>query len=167
MYWRYTMSKDIYTHKHHIIPKHMGGTDDPSNIIELTVAEHAEAHKKLYEEHNKLEDKLAWKMLAGRIGKDEFMRARSILGGTKSSTKNIPKTKEHREKISKAKTGVARPYLLGKNHPMYNSEEQRARANKLNNTILTCPKCGHVGKNVGNMKRWHFDNCRRSFEAGV
>ena len=27
-------------HKHHIIPKHMGGTDDPSN--KLTVEEHAE-----------------------------------------------------------------------------------------------------------------------------
>jgi predicted molibdopterin-dependent oxidoreductase YjgC len=30
-------------HKHHIIPKHMGGTDDESNIIELTIEEHAEA----------------------------------------------------------------------------------------------------------------------------
>lgn len=24
-------------HKHHIIPKHAGGTDDASNIVELTV----------------------------------------------------------------------------------------------------------------------------------
>lgn len=24
-------------YKHHIIPRHMGGTNDPSNIIELTV----------------------------------------------------------------------------------------------------------------------------------
>ena len=30
-------------HSHHIIPKHIGGTDDPSNIIELTVEEHAAA----------------------------------------------------------------------------------------------------------------------------
>ena len=39
---------NIY-HKHHIIPKHMGGTDDPSNLIELTIEEHAEAHRKLFE----------------------------------------------------------------------------------------------------------------------
>lgn len=30
-------------HIHHIIPRHMGGTDDPSNLIELTIQEHAEA----------------------------------------------------------------------------------------------------------------------------
>jgi hypothetical protein len=34
-------------HKHHIIPRHAGGTDDSSNIIELTVEEHAEEHKEI------------------------------------------------------------------------------------------------------------------------
>ena len=33
-------------HKHHVIPKH-DGTDDPSNIVELTIEEHAEAYKKI------------------------------------------------------------------------------------------------------------------------
>ena len=32
-------------HKHHIIPKHMGGNDDPSNLIELTVEEQSEETK--------------------------------------------------------------------------------------------------------------------------
>lgn len=40
-------------HKHHIIPKHAGGSDDPSNIVVLTVEEHAEAHRKLYEKHGR------------------------------------------------------------------------------------------------------------------
>ena len=43
-------------HKHHIIPKHMGGTDEPSNLIELTIEEHAIEHKKLWEKHGKRED---------------------------------------------------------------------------------------------------------------
>jgi len=30
-------------HKHHIIPKHMGGSDDPENLIELTIEEHVES----------------------------------------------------------------------------------------------------------------------------
>ena len=42
-------------HKHHIIPKHMGGNDEPSNLIELSVEEHATAHRKLYEQHGHLQ----------------------------------------------------------------------------------------------------------------
>lgn len=38
-----TKSK-IYLEQHHIIPKHMGGTDDESNLVLLTVAEHVQAH---------------------------------------------------------------------------------------------------------------------------
>jgi hypothetical protein len=51
-------------HKHHIIPKHMGGTDDATNIVELTIDEHAEAHRILYELHGKIGDKVAWMGLA-------------------------------------------------------------------------------------------------------
>ena len=43
-------------HLHHIVPKHMGGTDDPSNLVELAIEEHAEAHRLLWEEHNRKED---------------------------------------------------------------------------------------------------------------
>ena len=46
------MSKNFY-HRHHIIPRHAGGTDDPSNIIELSVEEHAEAHRILYEQYGR------------------------------------------------------------------------------------------------------------------
>jgi hypothetical protein len=62
------------THKHHIIPKHMGGTDDPSNLMELTVAEHAEAHKKLWEEHNQEWDRIAWLALSGQVNMTEAKR---------------------------------------------------------------------------------------------
>ena len=43
------------------------------------------------------------------------------------------------------------------------SQEERTRrkqhANSLNTNNLKCPHCGKSG-NVGNMKRWHFDNCK-------
>ena len=61
-------------HLHHIVPKHMGGTDDPSNLIELTIEEHAEAHKKLWEEHGKKEDWLAWQGLAKLITKKDILK---------------------------------------------------------------------------------------------
>ena len=35
-------------HVHHIVPRHMGGTDNPENLVKLTVEEHAMAHLKLY-----------------------------------------------------------------------------------------------------------------------
>jgi len=61
-------------HKHHIVPKHAGGSDDPSNIVELTIEEHAEAHRILYEKHGRWQDRVAWLGLSGRIGKEEIIR---------------------------------------------------------------------------------------------
>ena len=49
----------------------MGGSNDPSNLIELTIEEHAEAHRKLWEEHNCWQDKIAWKTLSGQISIQE------------------------------------------------------------------------------------------------
>jgi hypothetical protein len=61
------MSAETIYHQHHIIPRHMGGTDDPTNLVKLTIEEHAEAHRKLYEEYGCWQDKVAWKALAGQI----------------------------------------------------------------------------------------------------
>jgi hypothetical protein len=72
-------------HKHHIIPRHMGGTDDPSNLIELTPAEHAEAHKKLYEEHGRWQDYVAWQGLA-RLSEDFDAAKESIIRGAKQGS---------------------------------------------------------------------------------
>jgi hypothetical protein len=76
-------------HRHHIIPRHMGGTDDPENIIELTVTEHAKAHQKLYETYGKYEDLCAYLMLSGKNKDPEFIRARAILAGTASRKKRL------------------------------------------------------------------------------
>ena len=34
----------------------MGGSNDVSNIIELTIEDHADVHKKLYDEHGNWQD---------------------------------------------------------------------------------------------------------------
>lgn len=79
------------THKHHIVPKHMGGTDNPDNIIELTIEEHANAHKLLWEQYGNKEDWLAWKGLLGLISKEEIILKLAKISGQKggSAGKNV------------------------------------------------------------------------------
>ena len=90
-------------HKHHIIPKHMGGSDDPSNIIELTREEHALVHKELYEKCGKLEDLGAYYLLSGQT--DEAMRICSSLGGKVQGKRNAESG--HIQKIQKSSDVVS------------------------------------------------------------
>ncbi len=104
-------------HKHHIIPRHMGGTDDPSNLIELTVEEHAEAHRKLWEQYGNIKDYCAWKGLEGTIGKEEIVRllmdptGRVHTEETKQKISEAHKgkskhTEESKEKLRQFRTGM-------------------------------------------------------------
>lgn len=69
------------SHKHHIIPKHAGGTDDPSNLVELSVDAHAEAHRVLYEQYGRWQDYVAWQGLAKLSPKEELTRIRQREAG--------------------------------------------------------------------------------------
>ena len=110
------MSKTIITHKHHIIPKHMGGTDDPSNIVELTVEEHAEAHRVLYEKYGRWQDELAWKGLSGMIGKEEIIRRTQS-----EANKGRNLSEEEKRKRSERMKGENNPCFgrTGEKNPMF------------------------------------------------
>lgn len=103
-------------HKHHIIPRHVGGTDDPSNLIELNIEEHAEAHRVLYETHGRIEDYYAWKGLSGQIGKDEILKQLAMSQKSKKKPdgfgekisefrKTFKYSEESKQKISESKKG--------------------------------------------------------------
>jgi hypothetical protein len=130
-------------HKHHIIPRHAGGTDDPSNLVELTIEEHAEAHRILYEQYNRKEDYLAWRGLSGLIGQDEMLFEKCSLNSSRlgelntfygkkhsdetkrkisekrkghSDNKGILKSIEHKKKISEARKLHAKIYKFEHNN---------------------------------------------------
>jgi len=87
-------------HIHHIIPKYLGGTDDPRNLVELTVEEHAEAHRKLYEDYGNWQDRIAFLALSGRIGREEILRMKQGMGmkGKKHTPDGIARMKEAAQK---------------------------------------------------------------------
>ena len=148
-------------HKHHIIPKHAGGTDDPSNIVELTVEEHAEAHRLLYEEHGKIQDKLAWLGLTGVMqGKDiieEILRqpkseewksknrkpktkTEKYFGNTNATgNKGKAKTEKHKENIAIAHTGMVKPWLIGNDYGKNNKGHVKTKEHqsKINESLNT------------------------------
>ena len=80
----------------------MGGTNDPSNIVELTVEEHAEAHKKLWEEYGSMNDYCAWMGLSGRMGKEEIIRL--VVGAAQKGRTHSLETKAKMSVAQKGRT---------------------------------------------------------------
>lgn len=97
------MPSSIY-HNHHIVPKHAGGSDNPDNLVRVTIPEHAERHRLLYEQYGRLGDKVAWLMMSGKTNEGETLRyklAHTPEANAKRSAKMLGRTltAEHCDKI--------------------------------------------------------------------
>jgi hypothetical protein len=161
-------------HKHHIIPRHMGGSDDPSNIVKLSVAEHANAHRILFETYGKTEDKIAWLCLSGQIGHEEARLAAYRIGYAKRD-KSFFNTEEYKKKISLASKG--RDFSNRKKRLHLTEEhKQRISASAMGNQWgvgnkgnpgprpkVQCPHCKKIGGD-GIMTRFHFNNCKKRIQ---
>ena len=138
----------MLTHMHHKIPRHMGGKDDPENLVELTVEDHAIAHKVLYGLHGKEEDRIAWRMLSGQITARQANSAAisASLTGRKltqehklnisKSTTGISKSKAHSDAISEGKKGI------------YTNKDWIENNLKGKTHIAVCPHCGTGGNRL-------------------
>jgi len=71
-------------HRHHIIPRHMGGNNDKENLIEVTVERHAMFHYCNWKLWGKEEDKIAWKTLSGQMTLSEAHYTAIKLGAKKT-----------------------------------------------------------------------------------
>ena len=165
-------------HKHHIIPRHAGGTDHESNLIELSIEEHAEAHRILYETHGRWQDRVAWLSLSGIMNDKE--RIYEILKN--SNPGGYKHTDQAKEKLSlirmgelnpmfgkpAANRGVKRPGVGGRKKGTLWSDEERKKHMEIRSSQgyydyakdpIRCKKISdaHKGK-IGSAKDKHWFN---------
>jgi hypothetical protein len=153
-----TCINNYMKHKHHIIPKHMGGSDDPSNIIELTVDEHAEAHRLLYEQYGRWQDKIAWETLSGQIGKDEALTA--ARGAANRGKKRTP---EQIERIRQAAIKRAERHRLDGTLEEANRKRSEAmKGKKKSDEAIAAWK----ESRMNNGKPWHSKETRKKIAEG-
>lgn len=136
-----------YTEKHHIIPRCMGGSDEPDNLVNLTAEEHYVAHQllcKIYP-NNELLVYAANMMTVGRPSNKKYgwlkRKWAKVHGKNQSKVLSGRKlTKEHKEAISEARTGYRVPdktrqkiskYMIGRrqgqNNPMHGKSAVKGR----------------------------------------
>jgi hypothetical protein len=133
---RARQSFDGYTERHHVVPKCVGGDDEPGNIVILTAEEHYIAHQLLVRMHpgngslvwaavnmtgkarnnagrrNKLYGWLRRRFAAAiserHAGKAVSAEAREKMAAAKRGRKRGPHSEEHRRKLSEAAKGRKR-----------------------------------------------------------
>jgi hypothetical protein len=146
-------------HKHHIIPRHAGGTDCPENLVELTIEEHAEAHKKLYEKYGKVQDKLAW------MGLSKMITGQDILKELLSA----PKSDEHKRKISMAHKGKKKPFMIGNTNAKGNAGKVKSveHKQKLSEATLGKKRPDMIGNKLAAGNRTKTEKHQKKITAAL
>lgn len=118
-----------YTEKHHIVPKCLGGNNDPANLAALTPEEHYLAHLLLVKMHPGNRKILhAAKMMSGQGNNKKY-------GWVKRRISSAGFSDEHRANMSKAH--LARPpETLVEMHARWERNAKK-REEKKNNAIIT------------------------------
>ena len=135
-----------YTHKHHIVPRHMGGTDDESNLVELTIEEHARAHWELWCMHGRWEDEVAYRSLEGQMNGYDIQQ-------------EVRRNAQYERWTSEARAEQRERYS-GKSNPMYGKKqsEKQKEAVRIANSV----EKPHISEN---MKKLHAEGKSYKFTS--
>lgn len=119
-------------HRHHILPKYRGGSNDPTNIIEVSIRQHAMWHFCNWRLWKDERDYCAWRGLTGAMSK------RQIFG-------HLATTKKERLIVTKAAilevdcNETMRCVKCDSVSNLVGSESLGYTVRR----IRVCPKCGH------------------------
>jgi hypothetical protein len=176
-----------YTETHHIIPKSLGGLNQPSNLSVLTGREHFLCHWLLTKmikgpyvhkmnkallimsSRNKISSRLYEKLGENTRGVPMSQESKQKLSQTKKLknhtpwNKGVPRTEQEKKSISKAclEARLTKPvWNKGKKHSLETLERIREKA--VRRTNITCKHC-NMSCSPSNHKRWHGDNCKSLF----
>jgi hypothetical protein len=177
-----------YKENHHILPRSLGGTDEPSNLVYLTPREHFIAHLLLAKIHggkmiyavymmctrysekyitNRTYEKLRLQFI--HTIQNDKVRAEKI----SRALKGRKKTEEHKVAYKRSRMNGDRwacpesrkvrqsIAMKGEGNHMWgktHTEESRQLIREANKQQVICPHCSVTG-GIAIMKRWHFDNC--------
>jgi len=99
-----------YTETHHVLPRCMGGSDEPENLVELTPEEHYVAHQLLVKMYpgNRALAFAAMFMAKQCTGNKPYGWLRRRAASAALGRKMPPRSAEHRAKISALKKGKKR-----------------------------------------------------------
>ena len=87
------IEEGVYTEKHHIVPRHKGGTNDSSNMVVVTYRQHVLLHLLLWKAYENPYDKMAYQLMRGQISSVEGRR--EALRLSKLGKKWSPEFREH------------------------------------------------------------------------
>lgn len=122
--------KHEYLERHHIIPRCMGGSDDESNLVDLSVRHHFYAHRLLCRMYPK------WVKLAIAI---QFMSTRHKTSKVYAADRaryaeamrqlhiGVPKTDEHKQNISRARHAMDKTKLKAAARKWISSQEFKSK----------------------------------------
>ena len=149
--------------KHHLTPKHRGGTD-ADGLVEVTKTQHAMFHFCEYQLWGHWEDKVAWKALAGQMNQEEISEEvkKQQYKKISEANKGVPKSEEHKKATGRA------------NKVAYQNEELRKRcsetATKLRGKSIICNQTGVVYSSLAEAARCcniHRGSIQRSLRNGT
>ena len=173
-----------YTEKHHIIPRSLGGTDEITNLVWLTAAEHLKVHLLLVKMVTQKTQLRKMNSAAVRMANPQSRTQKRIIDAElieELANIRIECAKLHSEYMKEKHKGENNP-MFGKHHSDSSKSAKRvamtgfkrSAENKKNCSlskvgdknpgaqIVTCPQCGVTGK-AGGMRKHHFDHCTDHF----